>query len=77
MRKEPPLPNKVAEMLKLADCVAFYCRGRYRKSGGFSPDYFLVQMREGVPPRGSIPIESHGGWTYKQFADAVTELLES
>lgn len=68
-------------MLALADAVAVFVpsRPRINRAGErskWSPAYFLVQMREGVPPRGSVAVESHGGWTYKAFADALKELLE-
>lgn len=76
----PPLPNKVPEMLKLTDCEAIFVPGKYswHKNGvGIrKAPYFLVQMRAGVPPRGSVTVESRNGWTYQQFVDAVKELLE-
>lgn len=77
----PPLPNKVPEMLALADAVAVFVPARRRlKNTGvgeyWTTPYFYVQMREGVPSRGSVAVESHGGWTYKAFSDALKELLE-
>lgn len=80
--KAPPLPNRVAEMLKLADAVAVWCPPTrvYRRSHDMPEEksgFFVVQMRPDLPQRGAVAVESHGGWTYQAFADAVKELLES
>lgn len=78
---EPPLPNRVAEMLLLANVVAIYMPARLKSiqkdsnCGVWKPARFVLQMRSGVPWRGSVTVESKGGWTYKMFADAVKELL--
>jgi hypothetical protein len=78
----PPLPNRVPEMLALADVIAVFCPSRRRTSDTglqhWVDSYFLVQMRYDLPQRGSVTVRAgKGGWTYKQFADAVEELLKS
>jgi hypothetical protein len=77
-KRPPPLPNKVAEMLKLADVEAVFVPSRRKNSGIlWSTPYFDLRMREGVRPRGSVTVlAGKDGWTYKMFADAVAELLK-